>query len=451
MRRSKYNIMSIVVVATLAINSPMVYATSTDSIQNKIDKNNETIKDIENQRDNIKDEKNKQQNELDSLLGKIGEEGNKLTSITMEVNKYQKQIDDMQAEIDKVQNNIKSIQDEVEQKKLLIAQKEQEEKDTQEKLGKRIRSYYKTDMTNQYVYMIIKSESISKLFDNIQSVFRIMSLDKELIDTAKSIKDELVKENKILDEKLVKIKEEQGVLVAKQNEVKEAQKVVLAKQAEQQSKYDELATLENQKQSLLASLQNKDNELADAGHDLVANNEALEAQLQEILNNINNGSNNGGSNPGNGGNSGSGNGSNNGGNTGGGTPGDPSQETFMRPGSGPVTDTYGHRTNPVTGKPEYHKGVDLGDPEGAPVHAAKSGTVSYSGWMSGYGNTVIIDHGNGVQTLYGHNSALQVSVGQQVSQGQTIANVGSTGQVTGPHIHWEIRVNGQPTDPMAYV
>ena len=90
---------------------------------------------------------------------------------------------------------------------------------------------------------------------------------------------------------------------------------------------------------------------------------------------------------------------------------------------------------------------DIANVVGTPVHASKAGTVSYAGWRGGYGKCVMIDHGNGVQTLYGHNSKIQVTVGQKVSAGETIALMGSTGNSTGPHCHFEIRINGSPVNP----
>ena len=93
-----------------------------------------------------------------------------------------------------------------------------------------------------------------------------------------------------------------------------------------------------------------------------------------------------------------------------------------------------------------HEGIDIGVPCGTPIHAAASGTVIYSGWMDGYGNFVVIDHGNGLATAYGHQSAIYVS-GGSVSQGQSIGAVGSTGNSTGCHLHFEVRVNGTPVDP----
>ena len=121
------------------------------------------------------------------------------------------------------------------------------------------------------------------------------------------------------------------------------------------------------------------------------------------------------------------------------------------PLGGPITSEYGWRTHPIYGNARYHSGIDIGGDYGMNIYAADSGTVTYSGWISGYGNTVIIDHGNGVSTLYGHNQSLTVSVGQNISQGDVIAHCGSTGNSTGPHCHFEVRVNGEPTNPYDYL
>jgi len=98
-----------------------------------------------------------------------------------------------------------------------------------------------------------------------------------------------------------------------------------------------------------------------------------------------------------------------------------------------------------------HEGIDLGAAYGAPIRAAASGTVIYCGEESGYGNLTVIDHGGGIATAYGHQSSIAVSCGQSVSQGQVIGYVGSTGHSTGPHLHFEVRVNGNPVDPLGYL
>lgn len=124
---------------------------------------------------------------------------------------------------------------------------------------------------------------------------------------------------------------------------------------------------------------------------------------------------------------------------------------FIWPISGPITSPFGWRMHPIYGRQIFHSGIDIGGDYGEPVHAAASGTVIFAGWISGYGNAVILSHGGGLQTLYGHNQSLNVSEGQQVSQGDTIAYCGSTGNSTGPHCHFEVRKNGEPVSPLSYL
>jgi murein DD-endopeptidase MepM/ murein hydrolase activator NlpD len=139
-------------------------------------------------------------------------------------------------------------------------------------------------------------------------------------------------------------------------------------------------------------------------------------------------------------------------------PGASGQETFIYgtgrlsyPSQGPVTSNFGWRNHPVLGYSRFHAGTDFGVPTGTPIRAADSGRVIFAGWQGGYGNTVILDHGGGMTTLYGHASQLYVQEGQRVERGQTIAAVGSTGLSTGPHLHFEVRVNGDPKNPLNYL
>jgi murein DD-endopeptidase MepM/ murein hydrolase activator NlpD len=122
-----------------------------------------------------------------------------------------------------------------------------------------------------------------------------------------------------------------------------------------------------------------------------------------------------------------------------------SSSGLIWPVSGPVTSGFGMRWG------RMHTGIDVAVPVGTPVRAAASGTVIYAGWMSGYGNLVAIDHGGGLATAYAHNSSLFVRVGQSVQQSDTISLSGSTGHSTGPHVHFEVRVNGVPVDPLGYL
>lgn len=121
------------------------------------------------------------------------------------------------------------------------------------------------------------------------------------------------------------------------------------------------------------------------------------------------------------------------------------------PAAGPVTSPYGYRIHPIFGYSRLHTGVDIGAGYGSPVVAGAKGVVAYVGVMSGYGNVVVVDHGGGMATTYNHLSAFSVSSGQSVSRGQVVGSVGCTGYCTGPHLHFEVRINGSPVDPMPYL
>ncbi|MEO6907311.1 MAG: peptidoglycan DD-metalloendopeptidase family protein [Abditibacteriaceae bacterium] len=116
-----------------------------------------------------------------------------------------------------------------------------------------------------------------------------------------------------------------------------------------------------------------------------------------------------------------------------------------------LSSPFGMRFHPILHRMELHSGDDLAAGYGTPIHAAKSGTVLYAGWKTGFGNTIMIDVGNGLVTLYGHTSKMGVSPGEHVNAGQYIGNVGSSGWATGPHLHFEIRKNGRPINPMPYL
>jgi murein DD-endopeptidase MepM/ murein hydrolase activator NlpD len=121
---------------------------------------------------------------------------------------------------------------------------------------------------------------------------------------------------------------------------------------------------------------------------------------------------------------------------------------FIRPVDGPIVSRFGMRFHPILHYNRLHGGLDFGGGTGTPIRAAGSGTVAYASVMRGYGNVVVIEHGGGLSTLYGHCSVLLVSEGQRVEQGQMIAKIGMTGLATGPHLHFELRRGGSPIDPM---
>ncbi len=128
---------------------------------------------------------------------------------------------------------------------------------------------------------------------------------------------------------------------------------------------------------------------------------------------------------------------------------------FIRPLGGQITSPFGYRVHPIFKTRKFHSGIDIAAPINTPIRASNTGRVIMSGWYGGYGKVVIIDHGivrgQAITTLYGHLNSINVTQGQQVKQGQVIGRVGTTGYSTGPHCHFEVRVKGQPRNPLNYI
>ena len=121
------------------------------------------------------------------------------------------------------------------------------------------------------------------------------------------------------------------------------------------------------------------------------------------------------------------------------------------PGYTRITSAFGMRTHPITGIYKLHTGTDIGAPMGVSFIAANDGIVTYAGYNGAYGNMVIVDHGGGITTLYAHGSEILTEVGAIVTQGTPVLKVGSTGYSTGPHAHFEVRINGQYVEPLDYI
>ena len=322
----------------------------------------------------------------------------------------------------------------------IIAEKQAEldkalEKETAqtELLRSRIRAM-EENSTYSYASFIFDSSSVTELLSRIGDVNDIMHYDKTLEEEYMAAREDVESIKKSYDE----ARHEQELL----------QKELDTKQAELDAQVEAAYTM-------IADIETLSDD-AQAEYDAIAEEEAkAEETLQEAIRkraaeqakyNQNNNSNNGG-----GGNSGgSGGNSGGGGSSGGGSATSLSNLQWPVPSCTLITSRFGYRVAPTTGASTYHGGLDIGAGMGASIVAAGAGDVIYAGANGGYGNCVMIDHGNGVVTVYAHMSSIGVSYGQYVTAGQYVGAVGSTGVSTGPHCHFEIRINGAQTDPAAY-
>ena len=306
----------------------------------------------------------------------------------------------------------------------LIAQKAKEVDETQKladeqlvKLKKRIRSMEENGRYS-YIEVLFGANSIGEFLGLIDDVGDIMKSDRELEDSYKSTVTDLKAAKAEYEQAQLEMKEQKAELTKLsaqlESDIAEATALISSLQSDISSNSALLSQLNAQDEALRNEISAKSKELAE------------EARREQEKNN-------------------------NGGNSGGQVIGTGS---LMSPSYCTTISSrkYGYYPPPITGQYKLHGGIDICASNGTAILAADSGTVvkSVDGWNGGWGNYVMINHGNGLQTLYAHMSSRAVSTGQQVSRGQTIGYVGSTGMSTGPHLHFEVWLNGSRTDPLNY-
>jgi murein DD-endopeptidase MepM/ murein hydrolase activator NlpD len=280
-----------------------------------------------------------------------------------------------------------------------------------DRLETRLVQLYETSDTSE-LDVLVQAESLSALIEQLDYFQTIGEADKQLSDRLDSLSERMQLARLETADTKRDVAEATAVLARKTEEQRAARDALVVRQ-------NALATARTNKQSLLASVRDERHSDQENLEQMQAASAAIAAKIREAASSSSGGS---------GGSSGSG----------------VSSSGFIWPVNGPITSGFGWRWG------RMHEGIDIGAACGTTIHAAAAGTVIYSGWMDGYGNFVVIDHGNGLATAYGHQSAIYVS-GGPVSQGQAIGAVGSTGHSTGCHLHFEVRVNGNPVDPLGYL
>lgn len=371
----------------------------------------------------------------DDLDDQVQDLQGQIDSSRLEQENWQQVIEDVsaklkqiQADLDAANARLQSIQTKQAEINAQIAQTQNEIvkmeaylKTRQDVLNRRVRAIYMHGQLN-YLEVILGANSFSDFANRVELLKRVIRSDYNLIL-------EIQKQKAAIEAKKAQLEEDKRQLDALAAEAEKTRQEIAKKKAEQQKVLDAAksnkAAATQMEQDLNAQLASVRNLIQQR---LAAAEAARQAAQQQAASDDEGGG-------------------------GGGSDDNYVQGTGAMgwPCSGPITSPFGYRTHPIFGTTIFHAGIDIGVDYGTPIHAADSGVVVYSGWISGYGNAVIIDHGGGISTLYGHNQSLAVSEGQSVSKGSVIAYAGSTGNSTGPHCHFEVDVNGSPVNPMGYL
>ena len=409
-RTLRFVLCALVAAAALASSFP-AYAVSQseiDELQKKLDALEQQAQEQQDIINDLTDQKARFVTRKLALDNKIEINRQMIELIGEQVDIYNEIIAEKQAELDK------ALEKETEQTELLRA---------------RIRAMEENG-NYSYASFIFDSSSMTELLSRIGDVNDIMHYDKSLEEEYMAAREDVESIKKSYEE----TRHEQELLV-KELDTKQSEL-----DAQVEAAYTMIADIETLSDDALAE------------YDAIAEAEAeAEETLQEAIRKRaaeeaakNNNTNNSG---GGGGNSGGGN---SGGGSSGGSATSLSDLQWPVPSCTLITSRFGYRVAPTTGASTYHGGLDIGAAMGASIVSAGAGDVIYAGMNGGYGNCVMVDHGNGIVTVYAHMSSIGVSYGQYVTAGQYVGAVGSTGVSTGPHCHFEIRINGGQTDPAAY-
>lgn len=346
------------------------------------------------------------QEQSNELTGQLSESNNRLKVVQDEISSNMQELQDLDTEIAQSQEELTKINQDVDTLMTQIQENEEKLNKVQSEVDKmqslvdaRVIAMYETPKL-QYLEILLTSESFTEMLGNYYNLKDLIEYDSELLETAKNQRREIVTTKKILAEK------KQQVVKDKQTQQKKSQ--VLSNVKKTREYY--LSKLSKEEQDLQSQIDEYNTQVAE-----------IEAEIKMMALNSIGPDYMGGA------------------------------MTWPVPGYTSLTSLYGMRVHPITKAYKLHTGVDISAPMGATFVAAADGVVTKATFNKAYGNMVVIDHGGGVQTLYAHGSEILVQVGQQVTKGTQVLKVGSTGYSTGPHAHFEIRINGQTVDPLEYL
>lgn len=436
------------VAALLVMSSITVSAADTTTNRNKIKENEYKLNGLQEEKNDVKQEKNLLSSELEAILNKATQLQKDINYLTNNIEEKENSIAIKSIDIEKMAGKIKELELNITDQMEKIKLQEIELQEQEDLLGFRVRSAYKFNSFGSILLVLAESESIIDFTERLMFIEKMAEKDREVMDLIQSI----IKE---LDEKKV-------ALELNRAESEEAKKELdlqkLSLEGEKASLVSEKQTvtnnltkqkeLEEQKTLVFNQMTAQERELNASIGDILDENEALEAEIQRAIRveqekarkeaerkakeeaEKNKNENQSKPNPDSSSNVSSG---------------------YIRPVSGRMSSPYGYRIHPIYNTRRMHTGVDYAASSGTPIKATRGGRVILAKFNSSYGNYIIVDHGDGISSLYAHMSGFNASYGDNVSQGQVIGYVGSTGASTGPHLHFEIRVNGSHRNPSNYV
>ena len=368
------------------------YLTTTYAEENTTNEENSNLTDLQTQQKDLQNQLNESNEQLEEVQSQLSENLQQIEKLDEKIKESEDKIAELDEKVNNLKTEISSIQADLD-----VAEKVYEKQKTL--MEKRLIAIYESGDTN-YIDVLLKSSDLSEFLSNYYLMPNITSIDKDLLTEVEKEKKEIELSKKKLE------KNQESLAVALQTQTKTS--TVLQNTKTLREKYvSRLSDEEKAKQAQIDEIT--------AQYDDI-NKQILELAKQGLDTAYIGG-----------------------------------ELAWPVPGYTKITSNYGMRVHPITGQYKLHTGVDIGAPMGANFVATNDGIVVKAGYNTAYGNMVIIDHGGGISTLYAHGSEILVTVGQTVKRNEAILKVGSTGYSTGPHAHFEVRINGVVTNPIEYI
>jgi len=355
--------------------------------QTPIDQLQQQQGDLERQRSTVTEQRDRIQRQEDSAQTKLGGIQTHIKATTTQISANQKKLQDASQRLNKLQSNLASVE----------AGYQQKQSATIARL-----KFLQRQQHVQGWAVLLQSQNLNEFFDRRYQLQRVYQGDRQTLTALKVQSD--------------KIATQRRAVSTQKNTVALLTQELLAQKSQFQAEADTQKTNINRLRQDRGALEAAEDQLSKDSENIAALiqqrlAEQTRSNIAAVL---------------------------------------PSTGLMGYPCNGPITSPFGNRMHPILGYVRFHAGLDFGADYGSPIFAAQAGTVILAGWYGGYGQAVLIDHGGGVTTLYGHASDLYVSEGDRVQRGQAIATIGSSGLSTGPHLHFEVRVSGEPVNPISY-